>query len=594
MPLLSLFAWGLTLTVLAASGLSLSNEAANADSGTTCVQKTPQGSFEAIVDQYFDFTLSRNPTWATDLGEHAWDVKLEDVSAQAFHETAVRNKQWLAKLNDLDASQLSPVSKLDLPLLKSHLQAELLEVEQIEMWKKNPDKYSTLASQSVFTLMKRDFAPLPQRLKACIARERLIPGMLAEGRKNLSNPPAVYTQIALQQLPGIIDFFSQSVPDAFSSVKDEQLQKDFKAENDKVIESLRAYQQFLKEDLSKRSNGSFALGPELFAKKLLYEEMVDESVDSLLERGQRELSRLKSGFIETAKEIDATKSPHEVYQSIAVDHPKPEQLISSTQNVLEELRDFCLTKSICSIPSQERVKVQETPPFERALSFASMDTPGPFEQKATEAYYHVTLPEPTWTPQKTEEHMRDFCRLDLINTSVHEAYPGHYVQFLWVKQAPSKVRKLVGCSSNGEGWAHYCEEMMLEQGLGAGDQKLKLVQLHDALLRVCRYIVGIKMHTAGMTLDQGIDFFVNEGFQERTNAEREAKRGTVDATYLVYTLGKMEILSLRDDYKKAKGKDFSLKEFHDQFLAQGFPPLKLVRSALLGTPAAPNLAEKVR
>lgn len=594
MPLRSLVAWGLVLTVLTTSGLSLSNEAANAASETASVLKTPQGSFDAIVDQYFDFTLARNPTWATDLGEHAWDGELEDVSAKAFQETAARSKQWLAKLNELDATQLCSVSKLDLPLLKSHLQADLLEVEQIELWKKNPDKYSTLASQSVFTLMKRDFAPLPQRLKACIAREKLIPGMLAEGRKNLSNPPAVYTQIALQQLPGIIDFFSQSVPEAFSSVKDEQLQKDFKEENKTVIESLRAFQQFLKNDLSKRSGGNFALGPELFAKKLLYEEMVDESVDSLLERGQRELSRLKSGFIETAKEIDATKSPHEVYQSIAVDHPKPEQLISSTQNVLEELRDFCLTKSICSIPSQERVKVQETPPFERALSFASMDTPGPFETKATEAYYHVTLPEPTWTPQKTEEHMRDFCRLDLINTSVHEAYPGHYVQFLWVKQAPSKVRKLVGCSSNGEGWAHYCEEMMLEQGLGNGDKKLKLVQLHDALLRVCRYIVGIKMHTAGMTLDQGIDFFVNEGFQERTNAEREAKRGTVDATYLVYTLGKMEILSLRDDYKKARGKEFSLKEFHDQFLAQGFPPLKLVRSALLGTPAAPNLAEKVR
>jgi hypothetical protein len=580
------------MAVLLTAGLSPSNQAVPVSTEATSSPKKTQSTFDSIVYDYFDFTLRRNPTWATDLGEHAWDGELEDVSAQAFEATTYKNKEFLSRLDQIDAEQLDSVSKLDLPLLKSHLQGELLESEQIQLWRRNPDKYSTLASQSVFTLMKRDFAPLRQRLESCIAREKRIPGMLAEARKNLANPPAVYTQIALQQLPGMIDFFNQSVPDAFVSVKDEQLQKEFKSENNKVIESLRAYQQFLKDDLSQRSSGSFALGPALFAKKLLYEEMVDEPVNSLLERGNRELSRLKHDFIETAKEIDATKSPQAVYQAVAVDHPKPEQLISSTQYVLEELREFCLHESICSIPSEERVKVQETPPFDRALSFASMDTPGPFEKKATEAYYHVTLPEPTWTPQKTEEHMRDFCRMDLINTSVHEAYPGHYVQFLWLKQAPSKIRKLVGCSSNGEGWAHYCEEMMLEQGLGNGDRKLKLVQLHDALLRVCRYIVGIKMHTAGMTLEEGITFFMNEGFQERTNAEREAKRGTIDATYLVYTLGKMEILSLRADYKKAKGTEFSLKEFHDRFLAQGFPPLKIVRAALLGTPAPPNLANQ--
>jgi len=201
---------------------------------------------------------------------------------------------------------------------------------------------------------------------------------------------------------------------------------------------------------------------------------------------------------------------------------------------------------------------------------------------AKEAFFNVTLPEPNWTAQHVEEHMAAFNRGTVISTAIHEVYGGHYVQFLWVKNAPSKVRKLLGCSSNAEGWAHYNEQMMLEQGYGHGDLKLKLGQLQDALLRNARYIAGIEMHTGKMTYDQAIDFFVKEGYQTRANGEREVKRGTADPTYLYYTLGKLEILKLRDDYKQMKGKQFSLEEFHNSFLKQGFPPIRIVRRAMLG------------
>jgi len=226
--------------------------------------------------------------------------------------------------------------------------------------------------------------------------------------------------------------------------------------------------------------------------------------------------------------------------------------------------------------------VEETPPFMRALTTASMDTPGPFEKVATEAYFNITLPEKTWDAKQTEEYLQGFNRGTIISTAVHEVYPGHYTQFVWMARAPTKVRKLLGCSSNAEGWAHYTEQMMLDEGYGKGDLKLRLGQLQDALLRNARFIAGIQMHTGRMTVEEAVEFFVKEGYQVRPVAEKEAKRGTSDPTYLVYTLGKLEIMKLREDYRKMEGGKYTLQGFHDAFLQQGYPPVKIVRRALLG------------
>jgi uncharacterized protein (DUF885 family) len=246
------------------------------------------------------------------------------------------------------------------------------------------------------------------------------------------------------------------------------------------------------------------------------------------------------------------------------------------------LKDYITTKQIITIPSPVLPILEETPPFMRALTTASMDTPGPYEKVAKEAFFNVTLPEASWTPKEVEEHMESFNRGTIISTAIHEAYPGHYVQFLWMQTIPSKVRKLLGANSNAEGWAHYCEQMMLDEGYGNGDLKLRLGQLQDALLRDARYVVGIQMHTGHMTYEQGIDFFVKEGYQTRTLGERETKRGTSDPTYLYYTLGKLEIMKLREDYKKMRGDAFTMEEFHDRFMREGTPPIKIVRKALLG------------
>jgi len=543
--------------------------------------------FTALADSYFDDVFKLSPSWATNVGFHQYDSNLEDYSAAGFEHDAQLNRAYLAKLQAIDATKLNSLNKLDRQLLISHIQAQLLANLEIQNWKKNPDFYSSGVTSSIFDLIKRSFAPLPVRMRNVIAREKLIPAALEAGKTNI-NPalvPPVYASVALEQLPGVISFFQSSLPEAFKTVNDEKLKAEFGETNEATLRSLKDYQSWIQQLSDKGAfTGKFALGEDKYRKKLKFEEMVDTPIDKLLADGYAELRSQQKQFVDLANKVSPGQDVSAYFQTISKDHPAADQLLPSVRSVLEEIRAFCIGKNIVTVPSEERARVEETPPFERALTFASMDTPGPYEKNAREAYYFVTLPESNWPKDRIEEHLRSYSFPDLINTSVHEAYPGHYVQFLWSKTFPTKVRKLIGCSSNDEGWAHYCEQMMLDEGLRSGDPKLRMVQLHDALLRVCRYIVGIQMHTKGMTVDQGIAFFMKEGYLEHANAERETKRGTMDPTYLVYTLGKMQILSLRDEIKKRKGDAFSLKAFHDAFLSCGFPPICIVRAQLLDQP----------
>ncbi|HKQ87951.1 MAG TPA: DUF885 domain-containing protein, partial [Candidatus Acidoferrales bacterium] len=260
-------------------------------------------------------------------------------------------------------------------------------------------------------------------------------------------------------------------------------------------------------------------------------------------------------------------------------------------NTFSSLISFIRQKHIVTIPSSVEPTVQETPPFMRATTSASMDTPGPFETGSRTAFFNVTLPDPKAPPKEQEELMEEFNVGTVISTAVHEAYPGHYIQFLWLPRAPSKVRKLLGSNTDVEGWAHYCEQMMLDEGYGqpgtgAKDEReaklIRLGQLSDALLRNARFVVGIQMHRHQMTFDQAVAYFVKEGYQSHAVGVVEAKRATGDPTYLYYTLGKLQILKLRADVKKKEGAAFSLEKFHDDFLKQGFPPVKIVRQAMLG------------
>jgi uncharacterized protein (DUF885 family) len=538
--------------------------------------------FARLADRYFDQVVFQyDPVQATEAGFHQYDNRLPSGSRAEVQAEIAALHTLEGEVSKFDPRGLSPFVAADRELVLAQIRGQLVDLESIRSWEKNPDLYSSGVTNAIFVVMSRSFAPPAERLRSVIERERLIPRVLQSARQNLSNPPQVYTEVALEQLPGIVSFFRSDVPAAFQQVTDTALLAQFRQANQAVIQDLNDYQAWLKSDLLARSHGDFRIGAENYRRKLLYNEMVDTPLERLLEIGYQDLRRNQQWFERVAAQIDPHRTPQQILEDLERDHPAPGKLLDTFRGVLGGLRDYLGQHHIVTVPSPVPPILEETPPFMRALTTASMDTPGPYETVAKEAFFNVTLPERNWSAKETEEYMEGFNRGTVISTAVHEVYPGHYTQFLWLKQAPTKVRKLAGCSSNAEGWAHYSEQMMLDEGYGSGDLKLRLGQLQDALLRDARYIAGIQMHTGKMTVEQAMDFFVKEGYQVRPVAEKEAKRGTSDPTYLVYTLGKLEILKLREDYKKAKGAKFTLQEFHDAFMRQGYPPIKIVRRALL-------------
>jgi uncharacterized protein (DUF885 family) len=550
--------------------------------------------FAKVSDEFFDQVYFRySPSAGTFAGYHQYDTQLEDFSQKSVAAQVAALKAFEKRVAAIpgDAASLDVNARGDRELVLGAIRSALLTLETIRPQEKNPDTYSSTAANGAFLLMERKFASPDDRLRSLIAREKLMPGLLDEARVNLKNPPHIYTEIAIEQLPGIVSFFEHDVPLAFVEAQDASLKAEFAKTNAAVIAALNSYLGWLKSDLLARSNGDYRIGAETFSKKLEFEEMVDIPLDKLLEIGRADLHKNQAHFNQLAKELEPGKEPAAVLEELGSNHPAPDHLLDSFRATFDSLIGFIQSHHIVTIPSDVRPILEETPPFMRATTFASMDTPGPFETHATEAYFNVTLPDPSMTPEQVESFMHSFNIGTVISTAVHEAYPGHYIQFLWVPQAPSRVRKLLGANSNAEGWAHYCEQMMLDQGygqpgVGAKDESeakfLRLGQLQDALLRDARFVAGIEMHTGKMSFDQAVEFFQKEGYQPKEGALVETKRGTSDPTYLYYTLGKLEIMKLREDMKKKQGDKFSLEQFHNDFLRQGFPPIKIVRRAMLG------------
>jgi uncharacterized protein (DUF885 family) len=563
-------------------------------------KETWKQQFEKVSDEYLDQVYLRyQPTQGTLAGYHQYDAQLEDYSKKSIDAEIGALKSFEKRIEAIrpDDAAADFVPRSDREIVLSNIRSELLTLETIRPWEKNADNYSSICGNGAFTLMERKFASPDERLRPLVAREKQMPALLAAARVNLKNPPRVYTEIAIEQLPGIVSFFEKDVPLAFADAKDPEMKAEFAETNAAVIEGLKSYLGWLKTDLLARSNGDFRIGAETFSKKLQYDEMVELPLDKLLEIGWADLRKNQAHFKEVAKELEPDKTPSAVLEELGENHPAPDRLLDAFRATFDGLVSFIRTHHIVTIPSDVRSIVEETPPFMRATTFASMDTPGPFETRATEAYFNVTLPDPSMKPAEVEGYMHSFNVGTVISTAVHEAYPGHYIQFLWLPQAPSRVRKLLSANTDVEGWAHYTEQMMLDEGYaqpgaGAKDEReskfLRLGQLQDALLRNARFIVGIEMHTGKMSFEEAVAFFQKEGYQSKETAVVETKRGASDPTYLYYTLGKLEIMKLREDVKKKQGAAFSLEEFHNSFLRQGFPPIKIVREALLGD-ASPAL-----
>lgn len=549
-------------------------------------------AFAALADNYFDSVYAFAPSQGTAAGFHQYDSKIEDLSAASQQRRIATLKAQLARLDTLRGGQLSVDDSIDAAMVDGAIRSELQDLEVVRSWKTNPMGYAGLAGNAVDLLMKRNFAPPVERLKSVTSRLRGIPVVLAAMRANIENPPKEFTDLSIQIAEGSVGFFKGDVAKwaKESAGTDTAALRAFTAVNDSVVAALQSATEWLKKDLKPRSKGSYAIGAKAFADKLMYDEMVDIPLDRLLALGEANLQKDYDDFVATAKIVAPGKTPQAAMASLESDHPTAANLIERAKATVEGARQFLIDKKIVDVPSQGLPIVMETPPYARNGSFASMDSPGAYETKATEAFYYVTPPEKDWDAKHVEEHLKSFNRSEMDITTVHETFPGHYLQFLYVHQFPTKTRKLLSAGSNVEGWAHYSEQMMVEEGFGDHSPKTHLAQLGDALLRDCRWVVGIKEHTQGLSVeDGGKEYFAKKCMQEPANGFEEARRGAYNPTYLYYTLGKLEIYKLRADYQKAKGSAYSLREFHNEFVKQGGLPIKLIRRIMLPGDKGPVL-----
>jgi len=565
--------------------------AATLPAATATANGTGDAALARLADEYLDsYFFPTHPNAATRTGIHLYDDKLGDYSRAALRREVRTLQRYERRFDAVAPASLTEHAQGNRALLLGDVRSRLLTLQTIRTREQDPGYYTAASTDSAYSIMQRSFAPPAERLRLLIARERAMPEALAQARRNLRNPPKIYTEIALEQFPGIVRFFRNDLPEAFRTVDDVALQAEFGRANAAVIAALEDYSAWVQRELLPRSHGDYRLGAEVYRRKLQYDEMVDMPLDRLLEIGMADLKRNQAEFARVAKQLEPAKTPRQVLEEIGADQPAPAKLLDAFRADFDGLIDFIERHRIITIPSQVRPILQETPPFMRATTFASMDTPGPYETRATEAYFNVTLPDPAWPAARTAGFMKQFNYSVISSIVVHEAYPGHYVQFLWMHQVNDRVRRLFGASSNAEGWAHYCEQMMLDEGYGqpgAGARdarqalELRLGQLQDALLRDARYIVGIRLHRGDMSFEEAVKFFVDEGYQSPEVGEVETKRGTQDPTYLYYTLGKLQLLKLRADLQAREGAAFDLREFHDNFMREGYPPIAIVRRAML-------------
>jgi uncharacterized protein (DUF885 family) len=540
--------------------------------------------FQDVVETFYHDEFRAHPIKATDIGVHDYDAEVDDLSRDGQTKNAVRLHKALDDFTAIDPATLSAGDRDDRETLINSIKGKLLDVETIGYWQKDPNVYVRSATSAVFDLVHRDFAPVADRLRSVIAREGQIPMLLATGKANIEHPPRAFVDIAIRNVAGSIDFLKTGAPVAFAAVEDQQLKREFTTANDSAIAALENYKTYLEQELKPQADGDFALGSDLFAKRMAYNEMVDVPPDRLLDIAYAQLHKDQAALSEAARQVNPTAPIEAVLKEIRAQHPTADTLIPTARDGLAGLRAFVLDHHIATIPSDLLPKVEETPGFQRATTAAAIDPPGPLERRATQAFYYVTPPDAELAPDKLEQYLEAYYLPGLVMISTHEVWPGHFMQYLTRRAHPdwSLARQMAESYSTAEGWAHYAEQMMVEQGLGDGDPKLKVAQLEMALLRDCRFVASIEMHTKGKSVDDAIQIFTKECGSPEPEARREALRGTRDPGYINYTVGKLEILKLRDDYRAKMGDKFSLTDFHDRLLAGGLVPIKIIRREMMG------------
>jgi uncharacterized protein (DUF885 family) len=535
-----------------------------------------------FVDEYLSYLYEINPTTATFDGVHVHDDVLEDFSRQAIDAQVRTLGGFARRLAAIDPTRLTDVERLERPALEANIRARIFDLEEVRTWERSPQLFAdtlatSLAGQALF-----DYAPLAERARRVLSKLHQVPRLVQAARDNIKDPPGIFVKVGLESLRGTLRFIQDDLPRAFSNLDDMHVLGDLADASTEATTAIASYVEYLENDLAPRSKGSFRLGRQRFEQKLQLDEGLTLGADRLLDIALRELRATQEEFRRAASRVNGG-DPLAAWHKTKADHPPAGQLVPVAQQQLDELVDFIKRQRIISVPEGAPVAVRPTPRFYRWTS-ASMWTPGPFESKPVRAFYYITDVDPSWTPERQDEHLRDFNYGALWAISIHEVFPGHFLHYQHLRQIDSTLRKSILFSSLAfvEGWAHYCEQMMVDEGFRKNDTGVRLGQLAEALIRLCRCIVGIRLHCEDMSVEQAVRFFRDEAFLEEGSARREAERGTFDPSYILYSAGKLMLMKLREDYKaRAEGK-FSLRDFHDRLLANGTVPIWLHRALMLG------------
>lgn len=531
-------------------------------------------AFESAVDAFLDGYFQRNPVFAANAGKHEYDGQLPDYSPDGLKATA----QWLHAQRDRFAGfadpQLDEKTRFQRDYVLAVIDGQLFWLENSGFPYRNPAFYSGDLSPSMY--LTRDYAPLPQRMAAFVKYQQALPKAIEQIRANLKTPlPASYIDLGINTFGGFASFFGSDVPGIFAEVKDDALQAQFKASNEAAIKATGDMADWFKAQ-KPQATQDFALGAEKFSKMLHATERVDMPLDQLKAIGESDLARNLAALKAACDQYAPGKSLHECVDTESADKPEG-GAVEGARKQLAGLRQFIVDKNLVTIPGTEQAKVAEAPPFNR-WNFAYIEIPGPYEKNLPSTYY-IAPPDPKWS--KAEQQAYIPGKADLLFTSVHEVWPGHFLQFLHSNRSDWIFGRLFVGYGFAEGWAHYSEEMMFDAGVDGATPEVHIGQLTNALLRDVRYLSTIGMHTGGMTMKESEQMFRDKAFQDPGNARQQAARGTYDPAYLNYTMGKLMIMQLREDWTRDHGGRDGWKAFHDQFLSYGGPPIPLVRAQML-------------
>ncbi|MEE8495801.1 MAG: DUF885 domain-containing protein [Xanthomonadales bacterium] len=543
---------------------------------------SPADSWGWFVNQYIEDFLAAHPAFAVAQGRHEYDGQLPDWSAQGLAGEIVRLHQAREDALDFSDEDLGEEGRYQREYLVAAIDRALFWLEKAEWPLVNPAYYFDWMSDSLdpSPYITLDYAPLEVRIKSYTRYAQNIPRAVAQIRANLRMPMArTRLEYGIDSFGGFADYFSNDVPLVFAAVEDEDLQTEFAQANAAAAAAMTVLTDWLKSNLATATE-DFALGPELFRQMIYDTERVDVTLEELEAIGRADMKRNQLALGEACAEFAPGESIRSCFSRMANRKP-PGGPVETARLQLEETRAFLVEQNLVTIPGSEVALVAESPPYARSNS-AYINIPGPFEKNQPSTYY-ISPPNPAWSAEVQRAYIPG--ESDLLFTSVHEVWPGHFLNFTHANRADWDFGRVFVTYAFGEGWAHYTEEMMLEAGLRGASPETRIGQLSNALLRNARFLSAIGLHARGMTVEEAEKFFMEEAYQDQGTARQQAARGTYDPAYLNYTLGKLMIRALRDDWTAERGRREAWREFHDTFLSYGGPPIPLVRARMMRSQA---------